>query len=71
MADSTNKNDPQPVVVVNSQIGQAPGPTEGMLQPISAEIAKKDPNARPTYMVDGVEVDPDGQAVKGKDSKDK
>jgi hypothetical protein len=59
MADS-NTN-PQPVVVVQP-LPQAPGPTEGMLQPADA----KDPNAKPTYMLGDVEVDPDGNPVKGK-----
>lgn len=60
MADS-NPN-PQPVVVVQP-LNQPPGPTDGLLQPADP----KDPNAKPTYIVEGVEVDPDGNPVnKGK-----
>ena len=61
-----NSNDPQPVVVVQP-LEQVPAPTDGMLQPVDP----KDPNAKPVYLVDGVEVDPDGNPVKGQGSKDK
>lgn len=66
----TNKNDTQQpqVVIAQAVPAQAPGPTEGMLQPVDAETAEKDPNARPTYIVNGVEVDPDGNPV-GKSKK--
>jgi hypothetical protein len=55
---------PQPqAVVIAPNLQQAPGPTEGMLQPVDAA---KDPNAKPVYLVNGVLVDPDGNQVKGK-----
>jgi hypothetical protein len=58
MADKENKTQPQPPV------DPAPGPTEGMLQPV--DRSRKDPNAKPVYLVNGVLVDPDGNPVKGK-----
>jgi hypothetical protein len=66
MADKKDDVQPQQQpVVIAPNLQQAPGPTEGMLQPVDAV---KDPNAKPTYIVDGREVDPDGNPV-GKDKK--
>jgi hypothetical protein len=65
MADKEVQPQPQPVVVVQP-VNQVPGPTEGLLQPVDAA---KDPNARPTYIVDGREVDPDGNPVNSGKSK--
>jgi hypothetical protein len=69
MADKDKEKEvqPQQVVVVQPN-NAAPAPTEGLLQPVDAETAEKDPNAKPTYIVDGREVDPDGNPV-GKDKK--
>lgn len=68
MADTNNNNDAQPQQVVIAQpVGQVPGPTEGNLQPVAPS---NDPDKKPTYIVNGVEVDPDGNPVgKGKGSK--